>query len=142
MIPPGEGRKVNKGSYVVVFRVEKPLKILRPSESTLKPGLYAYVGSAMNSLTGRVKRHLEGPKKVHWHVDQLSISSEVELVLMFPGKQLEKELSRFFSKHFEVVKGFGNSDIGGEGNLFLLPTLPDLLEALRDFLKKEKEKWQ
>ncbi len=43
-------------------------------------GLYVYTGSALNSLPGRVGRHLRKLKKKHWHIDYLIADASVEIV--------------------------------------------------------------
>ena len=43
-------------------------------------GFYVYVGSALNSLESRLKRHLRDDKKLFWHVDYLLADLNVDLV--------------------------------------------------------------
>ena len=127
---------MDKGTYIIVLRVDRDVEISRPSVQVLPKGIYAYVGSAMNSLTGRLKRHLSKGKKVHWHIDQLTEIGEVALVFGFVGKRIERDLSNFMSGRFEVVKNFGSSDIDTKGNLFVIDDLPSLLESLKHFCEK------
>ncbi len=127
---------MNKGTYIIVLRVDRDISISRPSVQSLPKGFYAYVGSAMNSLTGRLKRHLSKGKKIHWHIDQITEAGEVVFIAGFVGKRMEKMLSDFLSGEFEVVKGFGSSDIGTKGNLFRIADLPSLLKSLKHFCEK------
>ena len=43
---------------------------------SFKKGCYGYMGSALNGLEQRVRRHLSTQKKLHWHVDYLLASCE------------------------------------------------------------------
>ena len=64
-----------KGSYCLIINVEKDTKIKIGKKLGIinfKKGCYVYVGSAMNSLESRVKRHLSDNKKKHWHIDYLT----------------------------------------------------------------------
>ncbi len=127
---------MNKGSYILILKLEKDLKITRPKEITLKPGYYAYVGSAMNSLTGRIKRHLLKNKKIHWHIDQLTTQARIIGVYMFVGKKIEKEMSEFFGRYLKGIKGFGSSDIQTHSNLFYSPSVREIIRLLNEFYKK------
>ncbi len=127
---------MNRGTYAVVLKIDRDVEISRPSVQILPEGLYAYVGSAMNSLTGRLRRHLSKGKKIHWHIDQLTEVGEVVFIVGFVGKRVERELSVFLSNSFEVVKGFGSSDIGTSGNLFRIADLSSFLKALEHFCEK------
>ncbi len=128
------GDSLNRGTYMIVLSLPERI-VLEKSGSILDPGFYVYVGSAWNSLTGRLKRHLTRPKRVHWHVDELTNSADVVMVLAFPGKRIEEELSRFMAKRFESVPGFGATDLRVDSNLFkvdrdvFFSTVPDILRA-------------
>ena len=43
-------------------------------------GYYLYFGSALNSLEGRLRRHLRSDKKLHWHIDFLSAKATIEAI--------------------------------------------------------------
>lgn len=54
-----------KGCYCLIIYVKKlsKIKIGKQGEIKFKKGTYVYIGSAMNSLESRLKRHLSNEKK-------------------------------------------------------------------------------
>lgn len=76
-------------------------------------GYYVYVGSALNSLEGRIKRHLRDEKKLFWHVDYLLNSSNARIVNVIfensPQKWECEIASAIASKSVQIDK-FGCSD--------------------------------
>ena len=128
---------MNKGSYILILKLRKELKVRKPKELTLKPGYYVYIGSAMNSLTGRIKRHLLKEKKIHWHIDQLTTQAKVIGVYAFVGVKIEEKLSKFFETHLEGIKGFGNSDLKTTANLFYSSSMHEVISLLDKFYEKE-----
>lgn len=64
----------DRGSYLVLLRMdrEQTLTIGALGEVLFSRGFYLYVGSAMQSLSGRIARHRRrGRKRLHWHIDYL-----------------------------------------------------------------------
>jgi Uri superfamily endonuclease len=120
------------GSYVLLFRpaVGLPIRPGRLGAFHLRPGLYAYVGSALGSggLRARVAHHLREKPATRWHVDALTQQCAVEavcwvaeplriecdwvqLLLGFPGANCP-------------ITGFGSSDCrrGCRAHLVQLPS--------------------
>lgn len=63
-----------KGCYCLIISLSKSQKLNIGSlyqNHKFKKGWYVYIGSAMNSLVPRIKRHLSDDKKMHWHIDYL-----------------------------------------------------------------------
>ncbi len=123
-----------KGSYFLVIRLEGD-KVVRTKakEFPLKAGYYVYVGSAMNSLEKRVKRHFSKEKRLHWHIDYLLREAELLRAYLIPSEErLEEKLSREVSSFGEPVEGFGASDIKVSTNLYRFDEEPDgvLVEIL------------
>lgn len=74
------GTGETKGSYVLLIRLASPCDVvLRGENHMLRPGLYAYCGSAMGpgGLKARIARHRRRDKTVHWHVDQITTRAPV-----------------------------------------------------------------
>lgn len=98
---------------------------------TLEPGLYVYVGSAMNDLALRVSRHLRKRKKKHWHIDYLLERAKVLSVIMLPSKRkIEEEISLLLSTKFDGPKGFGSSDLKVKTNLYKLNDLNEFFKIV------------
>ncbi len=105
-----------KGTYILKVKVKETmdLKVGALGICHFKSGTYLYVGSAMNSLENRIKRHLcKDKRKKHWHIDYLTSAQgvEVEGVYIFLNKRMEEEISKKLAEICTPVKGFGASDM-------------------------------
>ncbi len=71
----------SKGVYALVLRLPQlaTVEVGRLGKREFDAGLYVYTGSALNSLPGRVARHLRRSKKKHWHIDYLVADPSVEI---------------------------------------------------------------
>lgn len=110
-----------KGTYVLLIRLieDKEITIGKLGKIEFKAGNYLYVGSALNSLEGRIKRHLRIDKKIFWHIDYLLERAEIEDV--FYKKSEKKEecvVAKKIAGKFKSIKGFGSSDCCCVGHLF------------------------
>ncbi|WP_010477472.1 GIY-YIG nuclease family protein [Thermococcus zilligii] len=116
-----------KGSYLLVIRLDGDRKIkTKAREFPLKKGYYVYVGSAMNSLEKRVRRHFSKEKRPHWHIDYLLMEAELLRAYLIPsGERLEEKLSLEVAKHGEPVGGFGAGDVKVSANLYRFEGEPD-----------------
>lgn len=69
------GRAMTKGSYALGLALdsEELLTVGRLGEFLFPRGYYVYAGSALGpgGLAGRLKRHRQPEKQLHWHVDYL-----------------------------------------------------------------------
>ncbi len=126
-----------KGSYLLVIKLDDDRKIkTKAREFSLKEGYYVYVGSAMNSLEKRVKRHFSREKRLHWHIDYLLKEAELLRAYLIPSEErLEERLSLEVAKHGEPVDGFGAGDVKVSTNLYRFSEEPDdVLVAILDRL--------
>ena len=99
-----------------------------------KKGYYVYVGSAMNSLDGRINRHLSDDKKMHWHIDYLlkSPNSSIRDILFnISEENIECELALEISKHGKAIARFGSSDCGCNSHLFYFERKRDALDIIK-----------
>jgi len=112
-----------KGSYILVMKLKKDLKIKIGSLGLIDfpMGYYCYVGSAVGStvnLENRIGRHKNLNRKkegrCRWHVDYLLVNpnvSIVQTVIIENEKRMECEISRMLEKSASFsVRGFGCSD--------------------------------
>lgn len=104
-----------KGIYVLIISVDKDVSVNVGAlgKISFKKGLYAYVGSAQNSLEKRVKRHFKKVKRRFWHIDYLLARKNVGIVKVFykeAGKTEECKTAKELSKTGEPITGFGSSD--------------------------------
>lgn len=110
-----------KGVYAAFFRLEeeKSIGIGALGEKVFRPGLYVYVGSAMNSIEKRLERHFSSDKKLHWHIDYFSLEAEPVYWLAFPVEsKFECVLSRCADTAGEAVEDFGASDCSCNSHLY------------------------
>lgn len=105
-----------KGSYSLIIRTPEKMEIGALGVKRFEMNYAVYNGSAFGpGGLKRVLRHFSSDKKIHWHIDHLLSNSEIEAALIFPGKDLECELSR---KMENEVKGFGSSDCSCSSHLY------------------------
>ena len=120
--------KTPTGCYLLLIKLseEEKMKVGKLGTFSFQPGIYCYVGSGMNGLDQRVRRHLSEDKKKYWHVDYFLEEGEViATVKVRTEKDMECELNRFISNLAEATpaKGFGSSDCNCESHLHLLQKL-------------------
>jgi len=84
-------------------------------------GYYVYIGSALNSLEGRIKRHLRDEKKLFWHIDYLlnSKNSKIdEVILEKSTEKWECQIAEEIAEHGQAIIKFGCSDCKCPSHLF------------------------
>ena len=99
-----------------------------------KKGYYIYIGSAMNSLTARINRHLSDDKKMHWHIDYLlkSPNSQIRDVLFnISDKKIECNLASKIAEDGESIPKFGCSDCNCNSHLIYFKRKKDALESVK-----------
>ncbi len=131
-----------RGSYVLLIRMDagKRIRIGRLGMLDFRPGWYAYVGSAMNSLEGRTGRHLRGEKKRFWHIDYLLEHSILEKIFYRESERREEcETAEKLTRDFQGVPGFGCSDCSCRSHLFFSEDMKGLENRLKAMGMK---KWE
>lgn len=109
------------GTYLLVMELHTDisLRIGKRGILAFKKGCYAYIGSALNGLDQRIRRHLKRHKTMHWHIDYLR--PYIEIITIFYKENTVREectIAQAFEKHFENISGFGCSDCSCESHLF------------------------
>ena len=110
-----------KGSYALLMCLKnhKEIDVGSLGSISFPKGYYLYIGSAMNGIEGRVKRHKRDRKKLHWHVDYLLNKARISSIYFLESRQrLECSLAKRFADRFEVISKFGSSDCHCESHLF------------------------
>lgn len=124
-----------KGCYCLIINVncKKTIKIGKRLKIPFKKGYYVYVGSAMNSLDARLKRHLSDEKKLHWHIDYLLKEAEVtDAIYNESGRKIECALSQSIAMRSYGIKGFGCSDCKCESHLYYFKNRKEAIESVLD----------
>jgi len=110
-----------KGSYVLFIELssEKRIPIGKKRFFIFPSGWYVYVGSAMNGIERRVKRHLSNEKRMHWHIDYFLQYAQIKKIFYKQSSNKEEcEIAQSFIRSFNKFKGFGSSDCSCESHLF------------------------
>lgn len=110
-----------KGSYLLVIKNENDeiIQIGKLGEIEFKKGYYIYVGSALNGLEQRIKRHLRLNKKIHWHIDYLLKKSKIIDVFYKENDTREECLiAKKLDEKLYSITGFGCSDCKCKSHLF------------------------
>jgi Uri superfamily endonuclease len=134
------------GVYTMVFALAQDgtLAVGRRT-AAFCAGYYLYVGSALGGLRGRLRRHLIGPRRKHWHVDALLDAAPV-IELWYALEQGRTECGRSGSVCMECIRmecawatrlqqapglepsavAFGASDCRCHTHLFYSPARPSI----------------
>ena len=128
-----------KGCYCLIIKLNKDTTIKigkKLGKIDFNKGYYVYVGSAMNSLESRIKRHLSDEKKLHWHVDYLLRKAEITDVLYNESKRkIECDLSQLISLKSEGIEDFGCSDCECESHLYYFKNRNEAIESVQNAYK-------
>ena len=123
-----------KGCYCLIIDLceDSEIKIGKKlGKIKFKKGYYVYVGSAMNSLESRIKRHLSDEKRLHWHVDYLLKKSEiVDVIYNESTRKIECDLSQYISNQTKGIEGFGCSDCECDSHLYYFKNRKDAIECV------------
>jgi Uri superfamily endonuclease len=114
-LPPIE-RWPAAGVYQLHLRVSVAIRVRigRLGRFTFPAGVYVYTGRASRGLRARVRRHINGAAKKHWHIDYLLERPEVllerlELVSDNPEDECPQNQA-VRSETLATAPGFGASD--------------------------------
>jgi Uri superfamily endonuclease len=134
-------KDILKGSYCLLIHLKQnsQINVGKLGEINFKVGYYVYVGSGLNSLEARIKRHLRDNKRLFWHVDYLLAlkDSEIDNVqFVISDDKLECDLASQISKNGTTITGFGCSDCECESHLFYFKDLLDANKTCRNAFKK------
>ncbi len=125
-----------KGCYCLIIKLNKDTTIKigkKLGKIDFNKGYYVYVGSAMNSLESRIKRHLSDEKKLHWHVDYLLRKAEITDVIYNESKRkIECDLSQLISLKSEGIEDFGCSDCECESHLYYFKNRNEAIETVEN----------
>ena len=129
---------VLRGTYCLCISLRRELELEIGALGTIGfvQGLYVYVGSALNGLEARVRRHLRTSrgdfKAIHWHIDYLLREPEVDIggvYVLLSDLREECRIAGEVGKQGASVKGFGCSDCRCESHLFRVDSC-DVLSGL------------
>ena len=134
-------KKILKGTYCLIIHLRKDtaIEVGKRGSINFSKGYYVYVGSALNSLESRLKRHMSHNKKLFWHVDYLLESSNAgidEIVFVVDENKWECTLASEISKKGVEVGDFGCSDCKCSSHLFYFKGLEESTSVCVGSFKK------
>ncbi len=146
----GMRNKPHTGVYALIIQVprQETIRIGRLGPVAFARGIHVYVGSALNSLEGRISRHFRPTKRKHWHVDFLVMSSGVKLVAVASRpttRAIECAMSRAIRKRaLSGTRGFGSSDCKCDSHLHYFKTLQKASKVLAEvgFVRPSKSRFE
>ena len=109
------------GSYILLIKLPEEQTIKTGSRRNIRfpGGGYAYVGSAMGGFKSRLSHHLQGNKKLHWHIDYLLPRASISSIILCEAKdRVECVIAQALSRQFDSVPGFGATDCKCRSHLF------------------------
>lgn len=124
-----------KGCYCLIIDLENSskIKIGKLGKIDFEKGNYVYVGSAMNYLESRIRRHLSSKKKLHWHIDYLLKEAEItDVIYNESTKKVECALSRYISSNAAGIENFGCSDCDCESHLYYFKNRNEAIECVKN----------
>ncbi len=133
---------MNKGTYCLILLLaqDRQIAIGQRKRITFPRGYYVYVGSALNNLAQRIKRHCSSQKRRRWHIDWLLDAAVIVNVMVIPSPQRwECALSQRLAVLSQrvVMKGFGSSDCACLTHLHYFEDDPT--QALKGIMARIKE---
>lgn len=105
-----------KGAYVLLIGLDRALPVGagRHKSGQLPAGTYFYAGSAYGAggIAARIGRHFRKDKKVHWHVDRLTLeASRLAAFIVENGNECALAEALLQSNSVAIaLKGFGSTD--------------------------------
>ena len=77
------------GTYALILRLERghQLEVGKLGATLFLPGFYIYLGSAMQGVGARVRRHLRVDKPHRWHIDALTEVADPVALWWHEGKE-------------------------------------------------------
>ena len=131
-----------KGCYCLIISMKKSDKLQIGNlyqDYKFKKGWYVYIVSAMNSLAGRINRHLSDDKKMHWHIDYLLKSENTEIrdvLYNISDKKIECELANEIAENGDEILGFGCSDCNCNSHLIYFKRKKDAKTSIKNAYDK------
>ena len=120
---------VNKGNYMLLLNNETEFDeaVGKLGKIHFSEGYYVYVGSALNSLDGRIKRHHSKQKKLHWHIDYI-VPQKMRIKKVFPIRRTDSIESGLVNRltliSDKYISNYGSSDSNDPSHLFYFKENP------------------
>ena len=110
-----------KGCYILLIELKenKNIQVGKLGKFIFKKGFYVYIGSALNGLEHRIKRHFRKNKKKHWHIDYfLEYGEIIDVFYEENEKKEECNIANKFGEKLNFFLKFGCSDCKCRSHFF------------------------
>ena len=126
--------RLKEGSYVLIIELKSCIRLMvgKLGGFDFPAGWYAYAGNAYGrgGLQSRLRHHLRGARRPHWHVDYLGAKGDIQEIWYGRGRHYGEHLwtacLRSMPHATVVAPGFGSSDCRCETHLVYFPEQPDI----------------
>ena len=110
-----KGLPAGKGAYLLLLNLLSlaTISTKHSNKVDFSPSWYIYAGSAYGpgGVRARLLRHCNRKKKIHWHIDQLSVVADTYAMTFFDDNECRLLRVLEKSKDFKFpLKGFGSTD--------------------------------
>mgnify|MGYP001054298040 CR=1 FL=1 len=130
----------DRGAYIItgLLKRNRTVEIGSLGRISFKKGYYLYIGSAMNSLSSRIKRHMRKEKTMRWHIDYLiPYLQDIRAIPIQSSEDLECHLAQEIeSITVDYIKAFGSSDCNCKSHLYWMKDNPFSYQRFIDILLK------
>ena len=132
----------SSGTYCLVIYCRKDIRVNIGKLGKIKflPGYYAYIGSALNNMEKRIKRHMGKKKKNFWHIDYLTSHKDFKpygAYIINDTIRVECLKAAEIQKSLPSISGFGSSDCSCASHLYYAGREEEKLDRLRKLLSRE-----
>jgi Uri superfamily endonuclease len=139
MGPVEETHGRSRGTYCLIISCKIDTDVIVGKLGGVKflPGYYAYIGSALNSMDKRIKRHIKNEKKIFWHIDYITTHKDFKLngtYIINNTNRMECLKAKDIQKSLPAIPGFGSSDCSCRSHLFYAGREEKDLEHLEKLL--------
>ena len=117
------------GSYLLILenRSDEKIEIGHLGKVSFKKGYYVYIGSAMNGLDQRVKRHYRFRKNKRWHIDYIC-PEPMQIIKDFKIRRIDRLEDKIAKRVMLIsdnyIPNFGSSDSAVDSHLFFFKDSP------------------
>jgi Uri superfamily endonuclease len=130
-----------RGTYCLIIscKIDTEANVGKLGKIKFLAGHYAYIGSALNSMDKRIKRHMEKEKKIFWHIDYLTSHKDFKpygAYIINSANKIECRKAAEIRKDLPFIPGFGSSDCSCSSHLFYSGRKEDGLENLWKLLSR------
>lgn len=128
-----------RGSYLLLLqnKYKCSVRVGKLGQIIFDPGIYVYVGSALNNIISRVNRHFKSDKKVFWHIDYITPTPMdiIGAILLISDEKLENILSALLEKYFLYIPKFGSTDTKDVSHLYYIKSYSESATLLKILCK-------